>query len=199
MNTRILPALIALLPTVALAQPTWTVDQGHSQVGFRVRHMMVSNTTGYFRQFSGTVAYDDAHPEQAQIDITIDTASIDSNLPKRDEHLRGEDFLDVAKYPTLTFKSKKVLPRGKGRLSVVGDLTIRGVTREVTLDVSDVGKAATDPWGNIRRGAVATTKINRKDFGLTWNMALEAGGVAVGDEVAINLEIELIQQKKDKA
>jgi polyisoprenoid-binding protein YceI len=187
-------AAAALLPTTALAAPTWTLDVDHSQVGFKVRHMMVSYSKGRFLRFQGTVLFDDAHPEDARIDVTIDAASIDTHLEKRDEHLRSADFLDVKNHPTLTFKSTKVKKVGEGRLEVLGNLTLRGVTRPVTLLVSDVDEARKDPWGGVRRGATATTRISRKDFGLTWNVPLETGGVVLGDEVHIQLDLELIQQ-----
>jgi polyisoprenoid-binding protein YceI len=189
-------AAATLLPSAALAGgTTWTLDADHSQVGFRVRHMMVSWTQGRFQKFQGTVAYDDAQPELARFDITIDASSVDTNLAKRDEHLRSADFFDTAKHPTLTFKSRKVERAGEGKLKVAGDLTIRGVTRPVVLDVADIGPARNDPWGGTRRGATATTRISRKDFGLLWNGAVEGGGVLVGDEVLIQLEVELIKQQ----
>ena len=188
-------AAAALLPATALAGATWTLDADHSQVGFKVRHMMVSYSKGSFQRFQGTILFDDARPEDARIEVTIDAASIDTRQEKRDEHLRSADFLDVKNHPTLTFKSTKVKKVGEGRLEVLGDLTLRGVTRPVTLAVNDVDEARKDPWGGVRRGATATTRISRKDFGLTWNMPLETGGVIVGDEVFIQLDLELIQQQ----
>jgi polyisoprenoid-binding protein YceI len=132
---------------------------------------------------------------KSKVEVTIDTASINTNVQKRDEHLRGADFFDVAKYPTMTFVSKKVAKSGKGKLKVTGDLTLHGVTKEVVLDVEGPTKESKDPYGNIRSGVVAGTKINRKDFGLAWNAALETGGVAVGEEVTISMEIEMIKGK----
>lgn len=194
--------LLAVLTTViALAAPllaqaaTWTIDPEHSNIGFKVRHLMVSNVKGHFDKFTGTVDINEKDITKSKVDVSIDTASINTNVQKRDEHLRSADFFDVSKYPSMTFVSKKVAKAGKGKLKVTGDLTLHGVTKEVVLDVEGPAKESKDPWGNIRSGAVASTKINRKDFGLTWNAALETGGVVVGDEVTINLEVELIKGK----
>ena len=187
-------AVIALnLPVAALAS-TWAIDTEHSNVGFKVKHLMVSNVKGSFEKFTGTVDLNDKDSAKSRVEVSIDTASINTNVQKRDEHLRSADFFDVAKFPAMTFVSKKVVKAGKDRLKVTGDLTLHGVTKEVVLDVEGPTKESKDPWGNIRKGASATTKINRKDFGLTWNAALETGGVVVGDEVAISLEIELIRK-----
>ena len=130
----------------------------------------------------------------SKVSVTLDTAAIDTNNPKRDEHLRSPDFFDVAKYPTMTFVSRKIVGDGTALQQVIGDLTIRGTTREVTLDIAELTPAIKDPWGNLRRGATATATINRKDFGLTWNKLLETGGAVVGDEVKISLDVELIQE-----
>lgn len=187
-------AVASAAPSVANAAETqWKLDPDHSQVGFRVRHMMVSWARGHFEKFQGTLVLDEAAPERARIDVTIDAASVNTNVAKRDEHLRSTDFFDVTRFPTLTFKSKRVEARGDGRLDVLGDLTIRGVTKPVTLEVSDFGAPRKDPWGGTRRGATATARINRKDFGLVWNGVVEGGGVLVGDEVLLQLEIELIK------
>jgi len=181
------------LPTITAAS-TWTIDPEHSYVGFKVRHLMVSNVKGNFTTFNGTVDLDDKDVAKSKVAVNIDTNSIDTNVQKRDEHLRSVEFLDVAKYPAMTFTSKKIAQNGKDRLAITGDLTLRGVTREVVLDAEALSPESKDPWGNIRRGTTATTTINRKDFGLTWNAALETGGVVVGDEVAIVLEIEMIRK-----
>lgn len=189
-----LAAIITLaLPTFAFAG-TWAIDTDHSNVGFKVRHMMVSNVKGEFAKYSGNVEIDDQDLAKSKVNVTIDTASITTGVTKRDEHLKSADFFDVAKYPTITFVSKKVKKAGANHLKVYGFLTIHGVTREAVLDVEGPTKAFKDPWGNIKRGASATTKINRKDYGLTWNAALETGGVAVGEEVTIALEIELLKK-----
>ncbi len=181
------------LPGLALAS-TWTIDPDHSSTGFKVRHLMVSNVKGNFNKFSGTVDINDKDITKSKVDVTIDTSSINTNVQKRDEHLRSADFFDVAKFPTMIFVSKKVAKAGKDKLKVTGDLTLHGVTKTVVLDVEGPSKESKDPWGNIRKGATATTKINRKDFGLVWNAALETGGVAVGEEVTITLEIEMIRK-----
>ena len=186
--------IVALaLPAFAFAS-TWTIDPDHSNVGFKVRHLMVSNVKGSFDRHSGTVEIDDKDITKSTVNVTIDTSSINTNVQKRDEHLRSADFFDVAKYPTMTFVSKKVAKAGKDKLKVTGDLTLHGVTKQVVLDVEGPTKESKDPWGNIRKGATATTKINRKDFGLVWNAALETGGVAVGEEITITLEIEMIRK-----
>ncbi len=189
-------SVVALLslPTLALAT-TWNIDPDHSSVGFKVRHLMVSNVKGNFEKHSGTVEINDTDITKSKVAITIDTASINTNVTKRDEHLRSADFFDVAKYPTMTFVSKKVARAGQNGLKVTGDLTIHGVTREVILDVEGLSGESKDPWGNIRRGASASAKVNRRDFGLTWNKALETGGVVVGDEVNIVLEVEMVKTK----
>jgi polyisoprenoid-binding protein YceI len=185
--------IIALtMPAIASAA-AWNIDPEHSSVGFKVRHLMVSNVKGSFDRHSGSVDLDDKDITKSKVQVTIDTSSINTNVQKRDEHLRSADFFDVAKYPNMTFVSKKVARSGKDRLKVTGDLTLHGVTRQVVLDVDGLSKESKDPWGNIRRGATASTKINRKDFGLVWNKALETGGVAVGEEVTITLEIEMIK------
>lgn len=185
-------ALLLLVPTFALAS-TWNIDADHSSIGFKVRHLMVSNVKGVFGKVRGGVEVDDKDITMSHVTATIDTTSIDTGVAKRDAHLKSAEFLDVAKFPTMTFVSKKITRSGEGGLKVTGDLTLHGVTRSVVLDVEGPSSEVKDPMGNLRRGASASTKINRKDFGLTWNKALEAGGVAVGDEVTINIEVELIK------
>ncbi len=187
--------IVALALPVLASAATWNIDPDHSNVGFKVRHLMVSNVKGSFEKHTGVVEINDKDITKSKVEVTIDTASINTNVQKRDEHLRSADFFDVAKYPTMTFVSKKVAKAGKDKLNVTGDLTLHGVTRQVVLNVEGVTAESKDPWGNIRRGATASTKINRKDFGLVWNKALETGGVAVGDEVVISLEIEMIKAK----
>lgn len=171
----------------------WTIDGSHSHVGFSIRHMMISNVRGELGKVSGDVTYDPARPQNASVSVAIDVASIDTHDEKRDGHLKSADFFDAEKYPNITFVSKSVRAKGE-RLEIVGDLTIRDTTREVVLAVDEVTKERTDPWGNKRIGASATTKISRKEFGVTWNAALEAGGVLVGDEVKVTLEVELIRK-----
>ena len=172
---------------------TYTIDGSHSHASFTVRHLMVSNVRGEFQRFSGTVSYDDANPAAASVEVSLEAASISTNEEKRDAHLRSADFFDVEKFPTLTFKSTAAKAHGDG-LALTGDLTIHGVTRSVLLTVEEITGEQKDPWGSTRRGAVATTKIKRSDFGLGWNVALEAGGILVGDDVKISLEVELIKQ-----
>ena len=186
--------VIALaLPTFAFAT-TWTIDPDHSNVGFKVRHLMVSNVKGSFDKHTGVVEINDKDISKSKVEVSIDTNSINTNVQKRDEHLRSADFFDVVKYPAMTFVSKKVAKAGKDKLKVTGDLTLHGITKQVVLDVEGPSKESKDPWGNIRKGATATTKINRKDFGLVWNAALETGGVAVGEEITITMEIEMIKK-----
>jgi polyisoprenoid-binding protein YceI len=187
-------AIVTLaMPAFALAAP-WSIDADHSNVGFKVRHLMVSNVRGDFGKVRGIIEIDDKDITKSKVDVTIETASINTGVAKRDEHLKSADFFDVAKYPTMTFVSKSVKKVGADKLKVYGQLTLHGVTRDVVLDVEGPTRAYKDPWGNIKRGASAVTKINRKDFGLTWNAAIESGGVAVGEDVTIALEIELLKK-----
>ena len=167
---------------------TYRIDPAHSEVAFQVRHLL-TRVRGRFSQFEGTFTYDDQEPGASSVEVTIQAASIDTNEPSRDAHLRSADFFDVDKYPTLTFRGTRVQASNPERLDVTGDLTIHGVTRPVTLAVTALGRAK-DPWGNEKLGFEAETTINRKDFGLTWNAALETGGVLVGDEVRIQLSIQ---------
>jgi len=172
----------------------WDVDASHTGAHFSVRHLMVSNVRGEIHVSSGSLTYDPAKPEASKLEVTLDAKSVDTREPKRDEHLRSADFFDVEKFPTITFKSKSVKKNGKA-LSVTGDLTIHGVSKEVVLEVDEIHGPSKDPWGGTRIGATATTKVNRKDFGLGWNVALEAGGVVVGEEVKLTLEAEFTQKK----
>jgi polyisoprenoid-binding protein YceI len=192
--TTVITIIALVLPALASAT-TWNIDPEHSNIGFKVRHLMVSNVRGSFEKNSGVVDINDKDITKSKVEVSIDTASINTNVQKRDEHLRSADFFDVAKFPTMTFVSKKVAKAGKNKLKVTGDLTLHGITKQVVLDVEGPSAESKDPWGNIRRGAVASTKINRTDFGLVWNKALETGGVVVGEEVTITLEIEMIKGK----
>jgi polyisoprenoid-binding protein YceI len=173
---------------------TWQIDPDHSSFQFKVRHLMVSNVKGDFTKVKGAVTMDDKDISNLNVELTIDAASVNTGHAKRDEHLRASDFFDVAKYPTIIFVSKKVVKDGPDRLKVTGDLTIHGVTREVTVNVEGPTQEIKDPRGNFRRGAAGTARINRKDFGLIWNRALETGGVVVGEDVDIFVEIELIKK-----
>lgn len=185
---------ILILPLAATAAG-WNIDPEHSSVGFKIKHLMVSNVKGSFEKFTGRVELDEKDITKSSVTATIETASINTNVQKRDEHLRSADFFAVATYPVMTFVSKKVAIAGKDKLTISGDLTLHGVTRTVVLNVAELSGESKDPWGNIRRGASATATINRKDFGLTWNKALETGGVVVGEEVNIIIEIEMIKAK----
>ncbi len=185
--------LCHVAPGLLHAAP-WEFDPEHTGVHFKVRHLMVSSVRGEFEKVTGKIVYDEADVTKSTADITIDTASISTRLAKRDEHLRSPDFLDVVKYPAITFKSKRVEKAGNGTLKMTGDLTIHGVTKEVVLTVEGPTPAIKDPWGNRRVGGQATAKINRKDFGLVWNAALETGGVVVGDEVEITIDVEIYRK-----
>ena len=188
-------AAVALLLLPALSPAaTWQIDPDHSNIQFKVRHLMVSNVKGVFHKVSGLVEIDDQDISRSKVTTVIDTASVDTGVAKRDEDLRSANFFDVVRYPTMTFVSKKVAKNGPDSLKVTGDLTIHGITREVVLDVDGPTPAVRDPWGGTRRGATAATRINRKDFGLTYNKVLETGGVVVGDEIAISLEVELVRK-----
>lgn len=187
-----------VLPDVSQAAD-WDIDTAHSAAQFSVRHMMVANVRGHLAGVTGVVHLDEADPARSSVEARIDAATINTREPKRDAHLKSPDFFDVAKHPFITFKSTKVDKTKDGRLKVTGDLTMHGVTRPAILDVTLVPGEFKDPYGNLKRGASATTKVNRKDFGLRWNVALEAGGVMVGDEITIDLDVELQRKTVPKA
>lgn len=176
-----------------MSKAKWVIDPSHSLVEFSVKHMMIATVKGRFGQFQGTILADLANLTTAEFEGTIEAASIDTRDAGRDEHLRSADFFDVAQFPQLTFKSKRLTLAGEDEFKLTGDLTMHGVTREVVLDLTFEGQGK-DPWGNIRAGFTAETRVNRKEFGLTWNAVLETGGVLVGDQVRIALQIEAIQQ-----
>ena len=188
MNAAVTATSLGTIPT------QWQIDLVHSVAHFSVRHLMISNVRGEFTKVSGNAVLDPTDPSKSTVEVIIDATSIDTREPQRDEHLRSADFLDVANHPTITFRAKKITPAGADHYKVTGDLTIRGVTREVTFDVEGPATPVKDPYGNIRTGVSATAKINRKDFGLVWNALTEAGGVMVGDEVSLTFDAELIQQ-----
>ncbi|MEO5769409.1 MAG: YceI family protein [Polyangia bacterium] len=180
--------------TAVPAARAYEIDVSHSSATFKVRHMMVANVRGELGHITGQVVIDEGEPGRSSVEARIEVATINTRDPKRDEHLRSGDFLDIANFPQIAFKSKRVTA-GKGdNLFVVGDLTVRGVTREVTLDVESISPEVNDPWGNVRRGVAARARINRKDFNIVWNAALDGGGVVVGDEIAIDLELELTRK-----
>jgi polyisoprenoid-binding protein YceI len=179
--------------TPAAGITTWNIDPSHSHVEFSVRHLMISTVKGRFAEVSGKVTADEADLSRAQVEVTINAASIDTRETQRDAHLRSADFFDAENFPALTFRSTRIEKASGDDLTVTGDLTIRGTTREVVLDVTSEGRVK-DPWGGERAGYSAKGKIKRSDFGLTWNMALETGGVVVGDEIKISIDVELVKQ-----
>jgi polyisoprenoid-binding protein YceI len=184
---------ILLIPVLTEAA-TWQIDPAHSSVGFMIRHLTVSNVKGSFNKAQGVVMIDDKDITSLRVEISIDASSVDTGHAQRDEHLRGPDFFDVTKYPAITFVSKKVSKTDTNRLRVEGELTIHGVTKAITVEVEGPTSEIKDPWGNFRRGATATSKINRRDFGITWNKVLDTGGLVVGDEVNIYVEVELVRK-----
>lgn len=184
-------ALAALAPGAHAAQ--WDVDPSHGRVTFGVRHLMISDVEGRFKKFSGAVSFDEKDLTKSSVDVELDPASVDTGEPKRDEHLKSPEFFDTAKFPKMTFKSTKVEKKGK-QLLVTGDLTLHGITKPVTLTVDGTGAEVKDPFGGTRTAFKATGKLNREDFGLKWNKALEAGGVVVGTEIAIGIEVELVKK-----
>jgi polyisoprenoid-binding protein YceI len=188
-------ALVGLagVSAAAKAQSTYDIDSAHSSAQFSVRHLMISNVKGEFTNVTGTIVYDPANVGTSTIDAVIDVNTISTREPKRDAHLKSPDFFDAAKFPKLTFHSKQVW-KANGVIQVKGDLTLHGVTREVVLTIDGPTPEQKDPWGSLRFGATATTKINRKDWGLTYNKALEAGGVVVGEEVSITIDLEAVKR-----
>lgn len=189
-----IPAVLGLMVAAsASAQTTLSVDSAHSSAGFSVRHMMVSNVKGSLGPIKGTITWDGKDLKTVKADATIDVTGITTYNAQRDTHLKSADFFDVEKHPTITFKSKRAEAAGDGKFRLIGDLTLRGVTKEVTLDV-DGPTAPITAQGKVRRGATATTKLNRQDYGVSWSRNIDGGGVVVGDEIAVTLELELVQQ-----
>ena len=188
-------ALALFLALSAAAQTsTWTIDPKHSTAQFTVRHLAISNVSGNFTNVTGTIDLNEKDITQSQVSAVIDVSSVDTRVSDRDKDLRSPNFFDVEKYPTIEFKSKRIVNSG-GKLQVIGDLTMHGTTREVTLDVDGPTPELNDPWGNVRRGFSASTTLNRKDFGLTYNHALKTGEAVVGDNVKIQIDLELIKKK----
>jgi len=182
---------LSLAPAAARAEAiAYAIDTGHSQTSFSVKHLVISTVRGEFGKTEGTVVIDDADVSKSRVEATIDVASVNTREEKRDAHLKSPDFFDVARFPTLTFKSTKVEKGAEGHLKVTGDLTLKGVTKPVVLDVTGPTKEIKDPWGNLKRGVAVTGTINRKDFGIAWGTVIEAGPV-VGDEVKIEIDAEL--------
>jgi len=184
---------MSTLATPQSATTSWNIDPVHSVAEFKVKHMMISNVKGQFTVVKGVLALDETALTNSHIEASIETASINTRDPQRDAHLKSADFFDAEKFPTLSFKSTRISRVSEGELEVAGDLTIHGVTRNVVFNVEGPTAPAKDPWGNTRRGLSATTKINRKDFGLTWNAALETGGILVGEEVTITLDVQFVK------
>jgi polyisoprenoid-binding protein YceI len=186
-------ALMFSLPSLA-GTSTWKIDPQHSAAQFSVRHMAISTVRGAFSKVNGTIVIDDQDITKSTVDVAIDVSTVDTREAARDKDLRSDHFFDVEHFPTMTFKSKKVEQVSPGKLRVTGDLTIRGTTKEVVLDVEGPTAPVKDPWGNQRAAANATTKINRQDFGVKWNATLDNGGVVVGDDVNINIDAEMTKQ-----
>jgi polyisoprenoid-binding protein YceI len=181
----------ATIPGTAVS--SWTIDPAHSHAQFKVKHMMIANVKGEFTSITGALELNEADPTKSKITASIDTTTINTRDAQRDGHLKSPDFFDVAKYPAITFSGTSISKKSEDDYAVTGDLTIHGVTKSVTLDVEELSAPSKDPWGNLRIGLEATTKINRKDFGLVWNATLETGGVLVGDEVHITLDAEFVK------
>lgn len=189
-----LASALSLTLSAAAQTSAWSIDPNHSTAQFTVRHLGISNVSGNFTKVTGTVTLNDKDITQSQVKATIDVNSIDTRVPDRDKDLRSPSFFDVEKYPTIEFKSKRIV-NNVGKLQLVGELTLHGTTREVTLEVDGPTPELSDPWGNLRRGFSATTTINRKDFGVLWNNTLKTGEAVVGDNVKIQIDVELVKKK----
>ena len=186
-------AIVFSLPAPAAAS-TWKIDPAHSSAQFSVRHLAISTVRGAFSSVNGSINFDDKDVTKSTVDVTIEVNSVDTRQPDRDKDLKSDKFFDATNYPNITFKSTKVEQAGSGKLKVTGDLTIRGTTKSVVLDVDGPTSPVKDPWGNSRAAASATTKVNRQDYGVKWNAKLDNGGVVVGDDVAIIIDVEMVQQ-----
>ena len=186
-------ALVFCAPSFAQSS-SWSIDPHHSSANFSIRHMMVSNVRGGFSKVSGTINYDGKDVTHAAVDAAIDTTTINTQEPNRDKHLSGPEFFDVAKYPLMTFKSKKITPAGEGRYKMIGDLTLHGVTKEVALNLDELSPQIKDKDGNLHMGASANGKINRKDFGISYGGVLDNGGAMIGDDVSLNIDVELLKK-----
>lgn len=187
--------VLMLLATPRLtAASTWEIDPAHSNAQFAVRHLVISTVRGQLGKVTGVVQFDDSDVTKSSVQATVDATAINTREAKRDEHLRGPDFLDVAKFPTITFASKKVEQVAADRYKVTGDLTMHGVTKEVTLDVQGSPQPLNDPFGNVKLGGVATTRLNRQDFGIEWSKSLDGGGLVVGDDVDVTIDLEVTKK-----
>jgi polyisoprenoid-binding protein YceI len=189
MSTTTTPQAAATKP----ASTTWNLDPIHSVAEFKVKHLMISNVKGQFANITGVLTLDESDPSNSRVEASIEAASVNTRDAQRDTHLKSEDFFHAEKFPKLSFTSTRITRTGNGELAVAGDLTIRGVTRNLLFTVEGPTPPAKDPWGNTRLGLSATTKINRKDFGLTWNAALEAGSILVADDVTITLDVQFVK------
>jgi len=189
---------VVLIAAMALQAPaatiTWKIDPAHTAAQFAVKHMMISTVRGEFKGVNGTVIWDDQDVTKSSVDVTIDAKTVNTGEDQRDQDLRSAKFFEVEKFPTLTFKSRKVEPAGAGKLKITGDLTMHGVTKEVVLDVEGPTAPVKDPWGNTRAAANATTKVNRQDFGVKWNANMDGGGMVVSDTVTIIIDLEMVKQ-----
>ena len=184
----------ALTIPAAAATSTWQIDPAHTAAGFAVKHLMISTVRGQFKGVTGTITWDDQDVSKSSVNVTIDANTVDTSEPMRDKDLKSDKFFDVAKYPTITFKSKKVEIVSAGKLKITGDLTIHGVTKEAVLDVEGPTPPVKDPWGNTRVAASASTKVNRQDYGVKWNANMDGGGVVVSDDVNITIDLEMTKQ-----
>lgn len=189
------PATVGALLAIpaAAGNSTWQIDPAHSTAQFSVRHLGISSVHGQFHKVTGTIFIDDKDIAKSAVDVRIDASTVDTQEPDRDKHLKSADFFDIEHYPAMTFKSTKVEQLAPGKLRVTGDLSIRGVSKQIVLDVEGPSAAIKDPWGSERAAASATVKINRQDFGVKWNKTLDSGGLMIGDDVAITLEVEMVK------
>jgi polyisoprenoid-binding protein YceI len=197
MSVTTMLAVVFALPARA-ATSAWQIDPNHSSAQFAVKHLALSTVRGAFTKVSGTVQLDDKDISKSSVEVTIDAASVDTRVADRDKDLRGDHFFDVEKYPTITFKSTKVEQVSPGQLKVTGDLTIHGTTKSVVLEVEGPTPPAKDPWGNQRVAASATTKVNRQDYGVKWNATMDNGGLVVGNDVTITIDVEMFQKGSGK-
>jgi polyisoprenoid-binding protein YceI len=184
----------ALAFSATAATTTWQIDPAHTAAGFSVKHLMISTVRGQFKGVTGTINWDDQDISKSVVDVTIDATTVDTSEPKRDADLKSANFFDVEKYPTITFKSKKIEQLSAGKLKVTGDLTIHGTTKEVVLDVEGPSVSVKDPWGNTRAAVNASTKINRQEYGIKWNNKMDGGGLVVSDDVNITIDLEMIKK-----